>query len=352
MHLLDQRSAGTVHDALWHAGGAGRIHDVDRMIERQHFELRRMVFAAGEIVPRHGAAQSVERQRVAGVGHHDELLDARNLLEHAAHLRQAVEALAAVAVRIGREQHFRLDLAEAVDHAVDTEIRRAGRPRGAERRRGEHSDHGFRHVRHEAGDAVAVADAGLPERVREAADFGMQLGVGELALVAPLVAEHDRRAVVLVAQQVLREVEAHLRKPACSRHLFRIDQHRREVARGADSAEFPDQRPELFRRTHGEVVQRRVAADVLVADALAHEAHEAIHVGALDALVTRFPDRLVHGLVRPQCLATSGSVRWRRAQRVFKLYGLNMAPAAATRTKTPARGRRSCAGNERGSADQ
>jgi predicted NBD/HSP70 family sugar kinase len=41
---------------------------------------------------------------------------------------EAVAALAVVEVAIRREQHLRRDLAEAVEDAVDAEIRRARRP--------------------------------------------------------------------------------------------------------------------------------------------------------------------------------------------------------------------------------
>ena len=56
-------------------------------------------------------------------------------------------ALAVVAVAVGAEQHLRLDLAEAVEHALDAEVRRARGPDDALRERGEREHAGFGNVR-------------------------------------------------------------------------------------------------------------------------------------------------------------------------------------------------------------
>ena len=50
------------------------------------------------------------------------------------HDRGAVEVLAAVAVAVDREQHLRLDLGEAVDHAARAELGRGARPDRADAR--------------------------------------------------------------------------------------------------------------------------------------------------------------------------------------------------------------------------
>src|SRR6185312_12018899 len=96
----------------------------------------------------------------------------------------------------------------------------------------------------------------------------------DLALVAPFVAEDQRRLVVPEAQQVLREVELHVREPACAGHPVAIDQRGFKVTAGADAAELPHQRPELLRMADGEIVERLVAADVGIASGLAHETNK------------------------------------------------------------------------------
>ena len=79
------------------------------------------------------------------------------------HLGPPVEALAAVGVAVHRDQHLRGGLGEPVDHAVRAEVRRAGRPDGAQARAGQQADEGLRGVRQVARDAVAAADAEGPQ---------------------------------------------------------------------------------------------------------------------------------------------------------------------------------------------
>ena len=128
----------------------------------------------------------------------------------------------------------------------------------------------------------------------ELADFLVQLCVGDFAVVAPFVARDQGDAVVPVSQQVLRKVQAYVRKPLGAGHLVAVDEYGVEIAGGADAAEFPDEFPELRRLADRKIVQRRVTADVLVAGLFAHEADEAVHVRAFDALGAGFPDRFVH----------------------------------------------------------
>ena len=87
--------------------------------------------------------------------------------------------LAAVAVAVDGEQHLRLDLAEAVEHALHAEIGRAGRPDRAEAGGREHRDDRLRHVRHEAGDAVAGRRPARAAPARARDTSVVELGVAE-----------------------------------------------------------------------------------------------------------------------------------------------------------------------------
>ena len=60
------------------------------------------------------------------VGNDDNLLDARDLRQYLGDGREGVDALVGVEVAVGGEQHFGCDLAEAVQHTVHAEVRRAG----------------------------------------------------------------------------------------------------------------------------------------------------------------------------------------------------------------------------------
>ena len=84
----------------------------------------------------------------------------------------AVEVLAAVAVAVGREQHLRLDLGEAVDHGRDAELRRAARPDRADARRGQQRDDGLRRVRQVGHHAVAAPDPEPAQPARRSAPPG------------------------------------------------------------------------------------------------------------------------------------------------------------------------------------
>ena len=75
-----------------------------------------------------------------------------------------VDGLAVVVVAVAGDQHLRLDLAEAVEHALHAEVGRAGRPHRADRRRRQHADDALGHVGQDGGDPVAGADARLAQR--------------------------------------------------------------------------------------------------------------------------------------------------------------------------------------------
>ena len=119
----------------------------------------------------------VEHHRLGKIGHvdlrievrhHHDLAQAGQLFRDLGHARERVVLLAVVAVAVGAEQHLGLDLAEAVEHALHAEVGRAARPHGAEARRGEHRGGRFREVGQIAGDAIALADAHVGERLRHA----------------------------------------------------------------------------------------------------------------------------------------------------------------------------------------
>src|SRR5688572_10818099 len=100
--MLDQRAAGAMDDALRHAGGAGRIQDVERMVERQRVADQRL--------------SAVRREkRVPSISTHHRAADGGQLLEDGRDLRALVEALAAVLVTVGRNEQFWLDLSEPIE---------------------------------------------------------------------------------------------------------------------------------------------------------------------------------------------------------------------------------------------
>ena len=125
--------------------------------------------------------------------------------------------LAVVEVAVGREQHLRANLAEAIEHGVDAEVRRARRPHGADAGRRQHRDDGLGTVRDECRDAVAVADAERAQARGDARDLRAQLVPRQLAALAALVGEYERRAARVVLEQVLGEVEPRAFEPLGAR---------------------------------------------------------------------------------------------------------------------------------------
>ena len=269
LERLQQRAAGAVHDALRLAGGARSEEHEHRVIERQ---LR--IRDVGGLVP---AQPLVESHRLGNIGHVDVRIQIGND-DHLAHRRQALGDLAhtlervvrlpVVAVAVGAEQHLGLDLAEAVDHAVDAEIGRARRPDDALRQRGERQHAGLGQVRDEGGGAIAGAQPDAEQRLHCPRDVARQVGVAHPAPEAVLVPEHQRIAAIAAAQQVLRDVEACLGIPARAGHLVAVHQHGGALARRDHAAGIPHLVPEDFRVFHRPAMEIRVRIELEVV--LAH----------------------------------------------------------------------------------
>src|SRR3546814_7367548 len=81
-----------------------------------------------EIGERYGPGHAGDVRRVAHQREDDDALDARHPLRHGRDASQRIMRLAVVEIAVGGEQDPGLDLAEAVEHALPPEIRRAGGP--------------------------------------------------------------------------------------------------------------------------------------------------------------------------------------------------------------------------------
>ncbi len=160
LQVLQQRTAGAMHDAFGHAGRAGGEQDEQRVLEGQALEgdvLASKAASASSIDDgvRHGGGRL---PRGAEIVDHDGLRTLGSFARIAWTFADVV-LLAVVPVAVRRDEDDRLDLAEAVEHALFAEVRRAGRPDGADRGGGEHAGDGLRHVGHHRRDAVALLHA-------------------------------------------------------------------------------------------------------------------------------------------------------------------------------------------------
>ena len=128
LEVLQQGAASAMDDALGHPGGAAGIQNVERLGKGQGGE-RRAAGRLADVVPVSGRYNGFEIRYTgvnAAVRHHDQLLQAAQLRQDFRQLAAHVQLLAGVAIAAAGNQHPRLDLAEAVDHALRTKVRRAG----------------------------------------------------------------------------------------------------------------------------------------------------------------------------------------------------------------------------------
>ena len=219
----------------------------------------------------------------------------------------AVEVLAAVAVALGRDQHLRLDLLEAVHHGRRAELGRAARPDRADARAGEERDHRLGHVRHVRRHAVAAPHAEPPQPGGAARHLVGQLVPGELAQLARLGRVDDRDlARPRRPEEPLGVAQRGAREPLGARHVAAAEH---ALVGRVDLEPLPQRAPEpldVLDRPAPQLVVRREPA----------RPHEAGHLRRVR--VRRRPQKLSlrHGgviLGAPRALG-GGVARRRRAE--------------------------------------
>src|SRR5688572_8484494 len=154
--MLDESSAGTVHHALRQSGRSRRIHDIDRVIERQALECRRRIPLAWaqKLLPACCTRDFLNGARGVSVRYNDDLRDRGDSPCDGCCALERIDFLPSVAITIRAEKNPRLNLTEPIEHTLHSEIGRAGRPDSADPGRAEHRDYGLRDVRQKACDAI------------------------------------------------------------------------------------------------------------------------------------------------------------------------------------------------------
>ena len=234
LQVLQQRAAGAVHDALGHARRARRVQDVERMIERQLRVVdrtRRRTARATRPTATASRTSPGRRIRRSARGR-ARRRRARPTAARATISRDLVEDrhdLAVVVVAVDREQHARLDLAEAVDHALHAEVRRARGEDRAARRRAQHRDDRLRHVRHVGRDAVACARCRAPRAPRERATrahAARRATAAARTLSSPQnTSASPSSSARLRSSRFCAKLRRASGKPARARHAIGVDQH-------------------------------------------------------------------------------------------------------------------------------
>ena len=168
LQMVEQNAAGALDHALGQTGGAGRIHDVQRMVEGQLFEFDVEIgFRGDEIAEHHRIGHAADIRIHLRVRYHDDFFDGRKLFQDGADPLQRVDLFAFEKIPVGREEHLGPYLSEAVENTLYAEVRRAGRPDGAHARCRQHGNDRLGHVGHESHDPVAGLHTGLFERCRD-----------------------------------------------------------------------------------------------------------------------------------------------------------------------------------------
>ena len=158
LQVLEQDAAVAVDDRLRQPGRARAVEDVERMVERDLLEAQRPRLGAAAR-PRSIASGNGRRARIGGRGATTVARRLGSAARMAATSSARSTVAVAVAIAVDGEEHLRLDLAEAIDHAAHAELGRAARPDRAQRGRGQQRDERLRHVRQVRGHPVAAAHA-------------------------------------------------------------------------------------------------------------------------------------------------------------------------------------------------
>jgi len=198
------------------------------------------------------------------------------------------------------EQHLGRHLAEAIQHALHAEVRRARGEHRAEAGRGEHDDDRFGHVGQQRRHAIARHHAQRLQRLRNARNLLVKLAVAEPGVRPVLGAEHDGAGFVARAQQVLREIEPRVGEETRPGHALAVGQDPLAARLGNDAGEIPQVRPEGFRLLHRPAVERVIVGQRKTAPRV-ECAREARQVGGLDAFRRRAPEGLFGGHHAPPC---------------------------------------------------
>ncbi len=294
LEVLQQRAAGTVDDAFRRAGGARRVEDVERMIERQllEFDVRRIaaVVAIRDGVSNPGQVGVLRQRR-----NNDDFLDTGQRICDSGRDRKPVERLAGISIAVGAEEQTGLDLPKAIQHSMLAEIRGAGCPRCARADGCQHRHDGFRAIRHEAGYPVPWTNTGRSHGAGDRCDRAVELCTRHLYAVAGFVAiDHDALLTAL-AQQVFGEVQPGAFEPPRAGHEVAVGQNGVSGAGGNDIAVGPDLGPEFGRVPDRPRMQCTVVG-YLDLEALGDAASECCHPRCRHAFRRRGPHFVAHRL--------------------------------------------------------
>ena len=289
LEMLQQGAAYAVDDTFWLAGGAGRIKDIERIVEAHGLEAKDGVRLARQ----HLLPVVAQLQGIAEQGDQHCLLYAVDLADHAGHLGLDVDGLAVVAIAVHRKQHPGPGLAEALHHAGLAKVGAGGGPDSAQAGGCQHGHHGFRDIgqvgRHHVATAYALAAQPLGQPGHLIRQFTPAQGLAGAAFDAG----DNGRALILTAQQVFGKVEPAVGEPAGALHILAVLCH--YVAEFPfDTAVLPHQRPEASGLFHRPLIELGIAVQLQAVEAV-DLAHKLLEIGLLNPVLIRLPQaKIVH----------------------------------------------------------
>ena len=201
---VGQVAAGGVQHALGFAGAARGVEDEQRILGVHALGLAgfRLPFDQA-VVP--AVAWHLHRHRTPGALHHHDGLHAVGV---AVSLQGFVDVglqrhlLAAAQAFVGGDHQLGLAVGDATGQRLRREAAENDGMDGADAGAGQHGDGGFRDHRQVDGDAVALADTEVAQRVGEAADAGVQVAVADVLGLIRVVAFPEDRGLVAAFLQV------------------------------------------------------------------------------------------------------------------------------------------------------
>ncbi len=187
---LGHVAAGGVHDALRLPGRPRRVEDVEHVLRVHHGGLAdRLGIGHQAVVPMIPPLDDGGQSGIGGcraTTHHDDVLDGRAAGDRLIGVLLERDELAAAVPDVGRDQHLRGRVVDAIAEGLGREPAEHNGVGGADPRAGQHGDHRLGDHRQVDRHAVALAHAEPFQDVREPVDVAMQLPVGDRAPIARL----------------------------------------------------------------------------------------------------------------------------------------------------------------------
>ncbi len=270
------------------------------MIEGQAGKLDSTRGGVDKIRKQHRGCALRERGLCCQQRHNDQLLYAANGWQDVVQPVQNSAGFAVIVVAIRTEQHLGCNLPKAIDNAIDAKIRGTRGPDRAQARRGQHGDHRFGHIGQQARYPVSRADTERTQRGGEPGHLAVEIGISQLTARPCFQQTHQRGVVIPALQEIFREIEPGLRKPAGAGELIGGLKHL--CPRLTHYAgKVPHFAPERSRLCHCPVVHSKVVCSIRHMAARGKPRGETGKLRARATFGGRFPKRLFRhtGILSP-----------------------------------------------------